>query len=151
MRLSELGGSEGPILLTVDDYLLGVFDMVGELMRFAVTTMATTGSLPGFDMPVQRKKSSEEVSLDNIGQTRTPANAERSVLEDLRELRGYLERFGTEDTYFARDIDKKMPVMKQCVEKVENAVYGLIVRGSERPKGWMPDAGQSLKIEVESS
>ena len=29
--------------LTGDDYVLGIFDLVGELMRFAITTMATTG------------------------------------------------------------------------------------------------------------
>jgi len=31
--------------------------------------------------------------------------------------------------------------MKTCVEKVENAVYGMIIRGRERPKGWVPDIG----------
>src|ERR1700712_1626376 len=35
------------IELTEDDYVLGIFDLVGELMRFAITTMATTGKLPG--------------------------------------------------------------------------------------------------------
>jgi predicted translin family RNA/ssDNA-binding protein len=29
----------GSINLTVDDYVLGIFDLVGELMRFAITTM----------------------------------------------------------------------------------------------------------------
>ena len=37
----------GGILLTEDDYLLGLFDLTGELMRYAITGMATGGILPG--------------------------------------------------------------------------------------------------------
>ncbi len=40
-----------------------------------------------------------------------------------------------------RDTEQKMQVMRQSVEKVEGAVYGLVVRGSERPKGWVPELG----------
>ena len=40
-----------------------------------------------------------------------------------------------------RDTEQKMQVMRQSVEKVEGAIYGLVVRGSERPKGWVPDLG----------
>jgi hypothetical protein len=36
------------------------------------------------------------------------------------------------------------------VDKVEKALYGLTVRGSERPKGWMPDMGGDMRPEVES-
>jgi hypothetical protein len=32
--------------------------------------------------------------------------------------------------------------MNTCVEKVETAVYGMIVRGRERPKGWVPDLSE---------
>jgi hypothetical protein len=42
-----------------------------------------------------------------------------------------------------------MPVMRECVDKVEKALYGLTVRGSERPKGWMPDVGGDRRPEVE--
>jgi hypothetical protein len=42
-------------------------------------------------------------------------------------------------TFLGKDAEKKMEVMKTCVEKVEAAVYGMIVRGRERPKGWVPD------------
>ncbi len=40
-----------------------------------------------------------------------------------------------------KDVDQKMQVMRQSVEKVEGAVYGFVVRGTERPKGWVPDLG----------
>jgi predicted translin family RNA/ssDNA-binding protein len=111
------------ITLTGDDYVLGIFDLVGELMRFAITTIATTGALP---------KSSGE---DGRG---------RDVLVDLRAVRGAFEALDTTScggTGLGKDVEKKMEVMRTCVEKVEMAVYGLIIRGRERPKGWVPDLG----------
>jgi len=38
-----------------------------------------------------------------------------------------------------KDVERKTEVMKSCVEKVETAAYQMIVRGQERPKGWIPD------------
>lgn len=90
--------------------------MTGELMRFAITTMATTGSLPGFD--------------------------ERTILMDLRSLRTYFEALDTTScngTGLGKDLGGKIEVMRTCVEKVETAVYGMIIRGRERPKGWVPE------------
>jgi len=114
------------IELTGDDYVLGIFDLVGELMRFAITTMATSGTLPG-------SKGEEEGEGEE---------EERTILMDLRVLRAKFEELDTtasNGSSFARDVEKKMEVMKTCVEKVETAVYGMIVRGRERPKGWIPD------------
>lgn len=113
--------SEG-ILLTVDDYILGIFDLVGELMRFAITTTATNGSLPG----------SGEAN----------SSSERTILMDLWSLRTHLEELDTTSsggTGLGKDVEKKMEVMKNCVNKVETAAYGMIIRGRERPKGWVPD------------
>lgn len=109
--------------LTADDYVLGIFDLVGELMRFAITTMATTGSLPG-------SKNDEDPAQD------------RDILVDLRSLRTSFEALDTAScggTGLGKDVEKKMEVMKTCVGKVETAVYGMIIRGRERPKGWVPD------------
>ena len=114
----------GGIHLTEEDYLLGLFDLVGELMRFAITSMATDGALP-------RGKGSEGKS------------EERDILTDLRALRTCFEGLD------GRAYGKKMEVMRACVEKVEGSVYGMIVRGRERPKGWMPDLGEGGR-EVES-
>ena len=109
------------VSLTGDDYVLGIFDLVGELMRFAITTMATTGSLPG--------------SEDS-------GDGGRDILVDLRSLRTSFQALDTsscDGTGLGKDVEKKMEVMKTCVEKVETAVYGMIIRGRERPKGWVPD------------
>lgn len=116
--------------LTGDDYVLGIFDLVGELMRFAITTMATTGSLPG-----SKTEGSEE---------------QRDILVDLRLLRTSFEALDTTScggTGLGKDVEKKMEVMKTCVEKVETAVYGMIIRGQERPKGWVPDLTDDRAVE----
>ncbi|KFY69241.1 hypothetical protein V496_00401 [Pseudogymnoascus sp. VKM F-4515 (FW-2607)] len=105
------------IPLTTDDYALGLFDLSGEIMRFAVTAIATTGSLPHF-------KSSHS-SID------------RSILTDLRHLRSSFEALDTTSchgTSLGGEIDKKMETMVQSVEKVENAACSLIIRDHERPK-----------------
>jgi hypothetical protein len=131
--------STEPVMLTLDDYLLGVYDMVGELMKFSITTMATTGTLPEHASAAP----GEHDAMDE-------GQSERSVLTDMRLLRSLLEQLELKDSPLGRDVHKKLPVMKQCVEKVENAAYGLIVRGSERPKGWMPDIEPTAGGQVES-
>ncbi|KAK6581133.1 hypothetical protein PZA11_006621 [Diplocarpon coronariae] len=122
------------ITLTGDDYVLGIFDLVGELMRFAITSMATTGTLPG--------------STEEKGTTE-----DHDILMDLRSLRTNFQALDTTScggSGLGKDVEKKMEVMKTCVEKVETAVYGMIIRGRERPKGWVPDLSEDRGAAVES-
>lgn len=144
-KLRELGGEGGPVDLSVEDYLLGIFDMTGELMRFAITTMATDGKLPSVDSePSHPAAGGEGMDLD------APAS-KRDVLTDLRSLRAELESLNVgQGSSFARDVVKKMDVMQTSVEKVEKALYGLVIRGRERPKGWMPDLDSGPRREVEA-
>ena len=109
-------------------------------MRFAITSMATHGTLPRGPNP------SEQDGGDKEG---------RDILTDLRCLRSCFENLditsgGTDWTPLKRDVGKKMEVMRSCVEKVEGAMYGMIVRGRERPKGWVPNLGGGEGREVES-
>ncbi|KAK7564474.1 Translin [Phyllosticta citricarpa] len=136
-RLAELGGEGGPIMLTPEDYILGVFDMIGELMRFSITAMATGGALPGGQARRQARPEEDGMDVDSPEDTKP----RRNVLDDMRDLRTLLEGLDIADRKFSDDVDKKMGVMRTCVEKVENALYGLMIRGRERPKGWMPDLG----------
>jgi hypothetical protein len=91
----------GGINLTVSDYILGVFDFVGEVMRFGITMVALT--------------------------SREENGAER-ILMDLRRLR---EEFEGLDTYghgfLGKEVDKKMTVMKTCVEKVRFSFYATLL------------------------
>lgn len=130
---------EGPgVVLSMEDYLLGIYDMTGELMKYAITAMATNGALPTIS-PAE-----DQVSED------APATT-RDILTDMRELRSALEALDAGQGPFARDVEKKMDVMRASVEKVEKALYGLTVRGAERPKGWMPDISDGGRtVEVES-
>ena len=105
------------IHLSEDDYLLGIFDMTGELMRFAITIIAIEGQIPAAETPGQS-----------------------TILADMQRLRSMLEGLEvSSDSPMKRELEQKMRTMKQSVEKVENGVYEIMIRGKERPKGWLPD------------
>ncbi|KAH6609402.1 translin-associated x [Trichoderma cornu-damae] len=98
------------VVLTPHDYMFGLFDLFGELMRFATVTTAQSGALVG--------------------------DYERTILSDIQQLGCAFEMLPQAPT---KDFRVKMDVMRQSVNKVEKLGYGLVVRGSERPKGWVPD------------
>ncbi|KIW30132.1 hypothetical protein, variant [Cladophialophora immunda] len=109
------------ISLTFDDYVLGLFDMTGELMRFAITSMATNGQLPGLSRGAESSQKS-------------------SILTDMQDLRAGFEALDAVKIHsLAKAFDGKLKTTRESVEKVENGVYQMIVRGKERPKGWKPD------------
>lgn len=109
------------VVLTYEDYVLGVFDMTGELMRFAITYMATNGRLPG-------------------GQGNITSNS--SILADMQVLRCGLESVDASGNYsLSKEFFQKLKTTRASTEKIENGVYSMIVRGKERPKGWRPDTG----------
>ena len=128
------------LMLTEDDYVLGLFDLVGELMRFAITGMATSGQILG-----SREAPNAVIGTDTV----TSEDAEEpDMICDLRNLRAHFEALDTNCSMLNREVEKKMDVMKTSVEKVENAAYGMIVRGRERPKGWLPEeraAGETVE------
>lgn len=99
------------IYLSPHDYMYGVFDLFGELMRFATVTTAQKGELVG----------------DKDG---------RNILIDIHELACAYEML---PEIPSKDFRSKLVAMRQSVKKVEKLGYGLVVRGSERPKGWIPD------------
>ncbi|KAI9688977.1 MAG: hypothetical protein M1822_000714 [Bathelium mastoideum] len=152
-RLAELGAPDAPVSLSLEDYILGIFDMTGELMRFAITAMATSQSLPGSDLPsADVDTNAMEIELPDPAPKQGKKTRRRDVMQDLRQLRSVLEGLDIDrSSPLFHDVQKKMDVMQQSVEKVEKALYGLIVRGRERPKGWMPDIKEEgRKGEVES-
>ncbi|KAL4930396.1 translin family protein, partial [Aspergillus undulatus] len=126
------------ILVTEDDYVMGLFDLTGEMMRFAVTSLSA-GS-----------HTSDEENGDGLPRL-YPAQA--GIVRDLREMRGEFEGVTIprrHDYSMFRDFGKKSEVMRSSVEKVERAAYGILVRGSERPAGWKPDlSGPAGGVEMD--
>ncbi|KAH8887323.1 Translin [Thozetella sp. PMI_491] len=104
------------ISITEDDYLYGVFDLTGEMMRFATTTSALTGSMA---------RASDVDGGDG-----------RTILQDMQDLGSLFEMLPQrrENTW-----EKKAEVLRQSVRKVERLGYDRTVRGAERPAGWVPD------------
>ena len=159
-RVASLCG-DGPVVpLTPEDYVLGIFDMIGELMRFSITSMATNGKLPAGRpskpaTPKQELPEGEAADKMDVDEpapaTASEEEGSRNVLTDLRDIRLQLEMFEpTPGTRFYDDVEKKAKVMRECVDKVEKALYSLTVRGKERPKGWRPDVQEGRRAEVES-
>ena len=155
-RIAAMSGEGGAVELTHEDYILGILDMTGELMRFSITAMATNGKLPAARpaRPAGEKRVKRAPSEDHADERMDvdeQASEPRNVLSDLRELRLRLEMFEpAPGSWFGEDVDKKMKVMRECVEKVEKALYSLTVRGSERPKGWVPSTSEDRRPALES-
>lgn len=108
------------VSLTQDDYLYGVFDLTGEMMRFATTSTALSGTMAG-------------------GQGGGGGDDEpRTIVQDMHELGTLFEMLpvGGGNRF---QWEKKLEVTRQSVVKVERLGYDRIIRGSERPKGWVPD------------
>lgn len=115
------------IELTAGDWVLGVFDFVGEVMRWGITMVALKG----------REEEGEGVV--------------RGILGFMREVRGELEGLvqGGDGGVgvLGREVEKKVAVMRECVGKVEGAMCGVVVRGSEMPEGWVPSLEEERREE----
>ncbi|KAK8075270.1 Translin [Apiospora hydei] len=102
-------GDDVQIPITPADYVFGLFDLTGEMMRFATAVTALSGAMPSGFMGEEE---------DNG----------RTILEDLQETANCapISSKGWKD---------KKGVMIEQVRKVERVGYGVRVRGNERPKG----------------
>ena len=147
------------ILITDEDYLLGLFDLTGEIMRFAVTSLSTGGLAAQEQQQKQKQKrresknETEQSGSDNPSNTSTNNNpqlppSQGGIVVDLREIRSSLESMSIPPRHsIQREFGKKVEVMQNSVEKVERAAYGILVRGSERPSGWLPDLSNPVEVE----
>ncbi|PYI05629.1 Translin [Aspergillus sclerotiicarbonarius CBS 121057] len=116
------------ILVTEEDYLLGLFDLTGEMMRFAVTALSAGNA--------DTSTGGEEGGEGAVGL----GEEHRGIVVDLRDMRSGFEGLSVPRRHVMfKDMGKKVDVMQGSVEKVERAAYGILVRGRERPKGWRPD------------
>lgn len=128
------------ILVTDEDYAMGLFDLTGEIMRFAVTTLSAA-NMAGEGKAGTGAEGEKPPQL-------TLAASQAGLVVDIRQMRSYFEGISIPKRHGGfGEFDKKTEIMQNSVEKVERAAYGILVRGSERPPGWMPDVSG---VEVES-
>ncbi|KAI8950603.1 Translin [Xylaria longipes] len=121
------------IQLTAPDYVFGIFDLTGEMMRFATAVTALSGSMPTGEVSSQKGEEGEEGHSDKT---------KRTILTDMQDVSSMLHigpTLGRYNTYA-----KKLSIMIEQVRKVERLGYGVTVRGNERPKGWMPDLNEGF-------
>lgn len=119
-----------PLELTPGDYMYGIFDLFGELMRFATVQRAQVIETPS---NLAGGTAGAEGAGGGAGKGE---EGKRTILRDIQELGCAFEILPAVPT---KDFRSKMDAMRQSVRKVENLGYGLVVRGSERPSGWVPD------------
>ncbi|ROW14264.1 hypothetical protein VPNG_04309 [Cytospora leucostoma] len=118
----EASPASHPVVhVTEDDYLGGVFDLSGEMMRFATTSAALTGKMAG-----------------SASAMTTTDGRERTIVVDVQDLGSFFEMLPQQ---YHKGYQNKLETLRTSVLKVEKLGYGLTVRGSERPAGWMPDEG----------
>ena len=78
----------------------------------------------------------------------TPQKQGETIVDDLRALRAMFEGLNVPRRHqISKELPQKMDTMQASVEKVERAAYGLQVRGSERPTGWVPDLSNAAPVE----
>lgn len=126
------------IIVTEDDYLMGIYDLTGEMMRFAVTTLSTGGQVKESDVKDDSKMDIDEAESEPVQNFPIFPAEKAGIVVDLRNMRAMLEKLNVprrHSSHMMKDMHKKMDVMQNSVEKVERAAYGLLVRGSERPSG----------------
>lgn len=114
-------GNDSPrpaVHVTEEDYLMGIFDLSGEMMRFATTSAALTGKMAG---------ASATPPVDG---------RERTMMVDMQDLGSFFEMLPQQ---YNKSYQVKLGTLRSSVLKVEKLAYGLTVRGSERPGGWVPD------------
>lgn len=127
--VTTTGDDHPAVLVTERNYLDGVFDLSGEMMRFATVTTALSGKMATAD-------------AQQDGDDGGPAG-QRTIVRDMQELGSFFE---TLPQQFDKTYRGKMFTLRQSVAKVEKLGYGLTVRGSERPAGWMPDTSDEAPV-----
>lgn len=128
-------------MVTEEDYLMGLMDLTGEIMRFAVVQLSSGNATATSTAPV----------ADGAVEAQPPrlSDTQAGIVIDLRTMRARSEALGVPRKHnVMRDLGQKVGVMQNSVEKVERAAYGILVRGSERPSGWMPDLSGPVEVET---
>ncbi|OCB85234.1 Translin [Sanghuangporus baumii] len=102
--------------LPMDDYLLGVSDVTGELMRFAITSIGRRGGRGTARAVSDFVRNCKAAYLRSF----TLANLHTTNKTDFEGFTPYVRHLG-----------KKQAVTTQSLQKIEDAAYAIVVRTSE--------------------
>ncbi|GAA5920658.1 hypothetical protein JCM6882_003450 [Rhodosporidiobolus microsporus] len=105
------------VLVSVEDYLGGVADLTGELMRLAIASVGRnlSDSLGGAAVDgADGKSEGDFANIEYIGRV-------------VREIKGEMDPLAVH----CRWLPKKIQVLNQSLAKIENASYNLRIRGAE--------------------
>ncbi|KAI5303040.1 hypothetical protein KEM56_000095 [Ascosphaera pollenicola] len=132
------------VIITEADYLLGLFDLTGELMRYVITSIASGNTAVKKTDATDTRDGQEATSQGTLG------NVPTQILQDMRELRVLFEEMSVPHNHsLKKHFGSKLEVMCNSVSKVEQAAFEVLVRGSEMPSGWAPEtSGQDSAIGV---
>ncbi|KAF9899568.1 hypothetical protein BX616_002948 [Lobosporangium transversale] len=108
--------------ITDEDYLLGIADLTGELMRLAINTLGQSLMTPATQDTNIATGASYSLS--------TPEKRVQHILSFLRDIKSGFD--GLSLTKMS-PISKKMGTLKQSLNKIEMACYNVKVRGAEYP------------------
>ncbi|GAA5898599.1 hypothetical protein JCM8208_004710 [Rhodotorula glutinis] len=106
--------------VTVDDYLGGVADLTGELMRLAIASVG--------------KNLTESLVVPGQGEGEGTEGTEGKGFADIEHIGRLVREIQAEMTplaAYARWLPKKLTVLDQSLAKIENASYNLRIRGAE--------------------
>ncbi|GAA5915052.1 translin family protein [Sporobolomyces salmoneus] len=103
------------VLVTAEDYLGGVADLTGELMRLAIASVGKNLN----PTPTSRGGGGGEEG-EGMGEI-------EKIGRMVREIKGEMDPLAP----FARWLPKKLVVLDQSLAKIENASYNLKIRGAE--------------------
>lgn len=147
ITIQEVQDSVPPnVIITEPDYVLGLFDLTGELMRYAITSIAS-----GNDAVKRTETSDTQGQDDQVSSHGTLGPIPSQILQDMRELRVLFEGMAVpKGSPLKKQFGSKLEVMCNSVSKVENAAFEVLVRGSELPSGWAPDtSGRDATVGIE--
>ncbi|KAF9574846.1 hypothetical protein EC968_005324 [Mortierella alpina] len=107
------------IEVTDEDYLLGIADLTGELMRLAINTLGQS-----------LVSSPQEVDALGTALLPTPEQRVQQILQFLRTIKSGFDGLSMTKK---SPISKKMDTLNQSLKKIELACYNVKVRGAEYP------------------
>jgi len=115
LPLNTVSSTPRPFVIPLTDYLLGLTDLSGELMRYAINSVST-----------------HAYAITNASAV-APVRSVADVCDFLAQLYSQFRLLSSSSALRLLEWDKKLAVMLQSLTKVENVCYRMEIRGREYP------------------